>query len=63
MPSSARIVSRFAGKYPNRGPSFKIFEIIRKEFYPEYFPGTTGVLCEEGEKWHSIRSKVKTEVS
>ena len=54
-------VYRHEGKYPTRGPGFEAYKMMR-ETRADIFAGTTGVLMEEGEKWHAIRSKVQQDL-
>ncbi len=52
---------RNEGKYPDRGPGLEVYEIIRKK-RSDIFHETTGVLFENGEKWHQVRSMVQQDL-
>nr|AKH03539.1 cytochrome P450 3078B1 [Paracyclopina nana] len=49
------------GKYPCRGPGFDPFIMMRK-MRKDIYSETVGVLMEEGEKWHEMRSKVQQDL-
>jgi len=51
-------VNDVAGKYPYRGEFFSVFGVLR-ERRPDIFGETKGLLLEEEERWHQIRSKVQ----
>ncbi len=57
----AEYVYRHEGKYPSRGPAFLPFHMIRKD-RKDVFHESTGVLMEEGARWHDIRSKVQQDL-
>ena len=40
----------------SRGPAFTAFKMMREK-RSDIFYETTGVLMEDGKKWHDIRSK------
>ena len=40
----------------HRGPAFTAFKMMREK-RSDIFYETTGVLMEDGKKWHAIRSK------
>ena len=44
-----------------RGPGFGAFKIMREQ-RKDIFNETTGVLLEDGERWHDIRSKVQQDL-
>ena len=46
------------GKYPNRGPTFAPW-ILMRERRNDIFYETKGVFVEEGQRWHDVRSKVQ----
>ena len=60
-PNDVGHILRHEGKYPNRGSGFEVFKMMResrKDIYHE----TTGLLMEDGEKWHDMRSKVQQDL-
>ena len=60
-PEDVQQVYRHEGKYPTRGPGFEAYKMMREK-RSDIFAGNTGVLMEEGEKWHAIRSKVQQDL-
>ena len=60
-PSLVEYVHRNEGKYPNRGPVFEFLGVLRSS-RPDAFGEYTGLLSDEGEKWHNMRSKVQQDM-
>lgn len=60
-PKDVRTVYRNEGKYPYRGPSLTAYKMMRQS-RQDIFYETTGVLLEDGKRWHDIRSKVQQDL-
>lgn len=56
-----KTIYRHEGKYPYRGPSLTAYKMMRASRH-DIFHQTTGVLLEDGKRWHDIRSKVQQDL-
>ncbi|XP_059096485.1 probable cytochrome P450 49a1 [Tigriopus californicus] len=60
-PKDVEIAYKHEGKYPNRGSGFAPL-LKWRQSRPDMFEETTGVLMEEGEQWHHVRSLVQQDL-
>lgn len=54
-------LKQFTKTFPFSGPAFEPYKLMRQA-RPDIFRGTTGILTEDGEKWHEMRSKVQKDL-
>lgn len=60
-PKDVEIAYKHEGKYPYRGNGFAPL-LKWRQSRPDIFEETTGVLMEEGERWHHVRSLVQQDM-
>ena len=60
-PQDVETVYRNDGQYPDRGGGFDVLKLIR-ERRPDLFGETTGVVMEEGPRWHDIRKRIQQDM-
>ena len=60
-PDLVRTVYQNEGQYPHRGNAFDLIRAWRDD-RPDLFSETRGLLIEEKEKWHAMRSKVQQDM-